>query len=155
MVMKEEHRNRKSSILMPVLVGSAVGAGIALLFAPKKGKELRKDLKQFAAKTGDQVADTIDKGRKVVVRGVEAGRRTYDIGTTRLDKLMHKKEKSLLVPIVASGIIGAGIAFLVAPKSGKDVREDIKRFAVDTRDKVVSHRDKGEVHYTDAITNAM
>ena len=154
--MKWETTKRKRSILMPVLVSSAVGAGIALLLAPKSGKVLRKDLKRFAANTEKQVAEVIDEGRdlygegrKVVARAVEAGRKTYDEGTERLAELVHKKEKSLVVPIVASGIVGAGIALLLAPKTGKAIRGDLRRIAVTTRDTVASLIDKGKVLYTE------
>ncbi len=143
--MKEESTNRKSSILMPALVGSAVGAGIALLVAPKSGKELRKDLKRFAEDTRDQVAEVIDEGRNlyeegrdVVAKTVKAGREMYDEGTEKIGKLMHKKERSLVVPLLTSGIIGSGIVLLLTPKSGKEVRGNLKRIAATTRDTVVS-----------------
>ena len=154
MVMKKGFIIRKRSIVMPVLIGSAVGAGIALLLAPKTGKEIRKDLKRLAANTRDQVAEVIDEGRdlyeegrEVVAGAVKAGKETYDEGTEVIEKLMHKKERSLMVPILASGIIGAGIALLLASKSGKEVRGVIKRIAADTRDKFVSAIDKGKVLY--------
>jgi gas vesicle protein len=152
--MKEKFRNRKSSILMPVLIGGAVGAGIALIMAPKSGKEIRKDLKRFAAKTRDEVDEVIDEsrefyeeGREAVARAVKAGKETYDEETDKIGKLMHKKERSLMAPILASSIIGAGIAFLLAPKAGKEVRRDLKRIAANTRDKFVSAIDKGKVLY--------
>jgi gas vesicle protein len=154
MIMKEESTHRKSSILIPVLMGSAVGAGVALLLAPKSGKEVRKDLKRFAAKTRDQVAEVIDEGRdlyeegrEVVAKAVKAGKETYEEGTEKIEKLMHGKKRSLMVPILASGVIGAGIALMLAPKTGKEVRRDLKRIAANTRDKVVSAIDKGKVLY--------
>jgi gas vesicle protein len=154
MVMKEETTNRKRSILMPVLTGSAVGAGIALLLAPKKGKEIRKDLKRFGANTRDQVADVIDEGRDLYEEGrdfvagaIKTGKKTYDEGTKGLQRLMHKKERSLMAPILVSGVIGAGIALLLAPKSGKEVRRDLKRITANTQDKIVSAIDKGKALY--------
>ncbi len=60
---------------------------------------------------------------------------------------MHKKERSHVVPILTGGIIGAGIALLLTPKSGKEVREDLKRIAADTRDTFVSTVDKGKALY--------
>jgi gas vesicle protein len=151
--MKEEYTNRKRSILRPVLMGSAV-AGIALLLAPKTGKEMRKDLKRFAASTRDQIAEVIEEGRDlyeegrdVVARAVKTGKETYDEGTEKIEKLMHKKERSLMAPILASGIIGAGVALLLASKPGMEVREDLKRIAAGTRKKFVSAIDKGKVLY--------
>ena len=152
--MKEESTNGKSSILMPVLMGSAAGAGIMLLLAPKTGKEIRKDLKRFAANTRDRGAEVIDEGRdlyeegrEVVARAVKSGKETYDEGMERLDNLMRKKERSLMAPILASGIIVAGVALLLASKSGKEVRGDLKRAAANTRDKFISAIDKGKAPY--------
>jgi gas vesicle protein len=156
MVMKEGTTNRKRSIMMPVLTGSAVGVGIALLLAPKSGKAIRKDLKRFGTNTRDQVADVIDEGRDLDEEGmdfiagaVKTGKKTYDEGTKGLQKLMHKKERSLIAPILVSGVIGAGIALLLAPKSGKEVRGDIKRIAANTQEKIGSAIDKGKALYTE------
>ncbi len=152
--MKEESTNGKSSILIPALVGSAVGAGIAVLLAPQSGKKTMKDIKRFASNTRDQVAEVVDEGKdlyaegsKAVARTVKAGREMFDEGTEKIEKIMHKKERSLVVPILASGIIGAGIALLLTPKSGKEVRGDLKRIAADTRDTFVSAVDKGKALY--------
>lgn len=49
---------------------------------------------------------------------------------------MADKDNSALVGalmLVAGGIIGAGVALLVAPQSGKETREDIARYARRTR----------------------
>jgi hypothetical protein len=42
---------------------------------------------------------------------------------------LEKKEASVFVPFVLGGLVGAGIALLLAPKSGKEVRDDIKDLA--------------------------
>ncbi len=153
--MKEELTHKRNSILKPVLVGTAVGAGTALLIAPKSGKELRKDLKRIARKTSRQVAEVIDDGKdlyvdskKAVVRAVDTGKKIYDEGVDRLGKLVYKKKRSFTTPLVAGGIIaGAGIALLLAPKTGKALRKDIKEIAADTRDKVDALVDKGKNFY--------
>ena len=90
--MKEETTNRKRSILKPVLMGSAVGAGIALLVAPKSGKGMRKDLKRFAANTRDQVADVIDEGRDLYEEGgdVVAGA----VKTGRKENVRRRHERA-------------------------------------------------------------
>lgn len=84
--MKEEleGERRGSSILIPFLVGGVVGAGIAMLLAPKAGKEVRNDIKDFAAKTKDTLTTTIDKskqlyeeGKSAVTSAVEAGKSAY------------------------------------------------------------------------------
>jgi gas vesicle protein len=84
MIMKEELTNKGNSILMPFLVGGVVGAGVALLLAPKPGKEVREDIKRFATSTKDRVTLAIDKGKELygegktaVANAIEAGKTAY------------------------------------------------------------------------------
>lgn len=42
---------------------------------------------------------------------------------------MNNTDKKMAVMMVMGGIIGAGIALLLAPKSGRETREDISRRA--------------------------
>jgi gas vesicle protein len=41
------------------LAGLAIGAGIALLFAPRSGEETRRDLERRARRIGDQAQDLV------------------------------------------------------------------------------------------------
>lgn len=82
--MKEELIAKKITILMPLLVGGAVGAGLALLLAPKPGKEIREDIKRFTTSTKDRVTVAIargkeiyDEGKAAVTGAIEAGKTTY------------------------------------------------------------------------------
>jgi len=83
--MKEElNVANVRSMLVPFLVGGVVGAGIALLLAPKVGKELRKDIKDVASETRDKITATVEKGKALymdsttaVKNAIEAGRITY------------------------------------------------------------------------------
>ena len=67
-----------------LLIGCAVGAGIALLYAPQSGKETRKLVGRKAAEArdavlekGEQVRDTlVDTGERIA----EAGRGAYRKG---------------------------------------------------------------------------
>jgi gas vesicle protein len=159
MIMKEEITNRKSSIVRTVLAGSAVGAGIALMVAPKSGSETRRDLKDIANRfshTVDIGKDLYEEGREFVGKAVEAGKKAY----LEEKPLQHinRGAGSFVVPILASGIIGAGIALLLAPKSGSRTRHDLERFARSTQVKVASAIDKGKDLYEDgkdAITGAV
>jgi gas vesicle protein len=71
-------------VVVPFLVGGLVGAGIALLLAPKSGREIRTDIKDLALKTKDNVATTIQKGKDLYQEGtsvisgaIEAGKAAY------------------------------------------------------------------------------
>jgi gas vesicle protein len=48
----------------------------------------------------------------------------------------EKGERSILVPFLVGGVVGAVIALLMAPKAGKAMRKDVIDFAVRTRDSV-------------------
>jgi gas vesicle protein len=78
MIMKED-LNIKSerSMLVPFLVGGVVGAGIALLLAPKSGKDLRKDITDIASDTRKKVATTIEKGKELYATTIDKGRELY------------------------------------------------------------------------------
>jgi len=84
--MKEEKviHERERSIWVPLVVGSVIGAGVALLFAPKSGKELRKDIENLAAETKEKVALVVDRSREMydasrtaVTDAIEAGKTAY------------------------------------------------------------------------------
>jgi len=90
MIMREDLDYRGNSVLMPFLLGGIMGAGLALLLAPKPGKEFREDIKRFTTRTRDRVSVAIDKGKELydesrtAVTGViEAAKSVFD----------HEKEK--------------------------------------------------------------
>ena len=72
------------SMVVPFLVGGLVGAGVALLLAPKSGRETREDIKNLAVKTKEKIATTIQKGKEVyqenttaLSNAIEAGKAAY------------------------------------------------------------------------------
>lgn len=152
--MKEEITNRKGSTLTAVLMGGALGAGLALVLAPKSGSEIRKDLRRAAdrfSRAVDIGKDLYGESREFVGKAVEATKKAY-VEEKPLEHIsMSNGRTSFLVPVLASGIIGAGIgagvALLLAPKSGSETREDLKRFASSARERVGSVIDKGKNVY--------
>lgn len=101
-----------------LLVGGAIlGAGVALLLAPKSGKEARRDMARFAKKAGrraeevagefadsvsgmvdevgDRAADILDKGKdlaldtkKEILHAIEDGQKRLEKQRARLEKLI-------------------------------------------------------------------
>lgn len=62
-------------------VGAAVGAGLALLFAPRSGKETRELLARRAGDLRDKAVDTVDGAKEMfrekkaeILAAVEAGK---------------------------------------------------------------------------------
>ena len=93
--MKEELDVKNGrSVLLPFLVGSLVGAGIAILAAPKPGKDLRKDLKDIALDTRDKFATTFDKGKDIYEVGASAIRNAFEAGKTAYVEEVEKHKKA-------------------------------------------------------------
>lgn len=84
--MKEElvSTDNSRSILVPLLVGGVVGAGIALLLAPKAGREIRKDIKEFAGETKEKVSSTFEKGKELYQEGRSAVAHAYEEGKSAI-----------------------------------------------------------------------
>jgi gas vesicle protein len=59
-----------------MLGGVGLGAGMALLFAPKSGRETRRDIARMAQDGRDRVVETgeevMDRGKKVYAQGKHA-----------------------------------------------------------------------------------
>jgi len=93
--MKEELMEKtERSVLVPFLVGGFVGAGIALLLAPKSGRELRKDIKDIASDTRDKIATTVEKGKELYVEGTEAVKHAIEAGKTAYVSEIEKHRKA-------------------------------------------------------------
>lgn len=82
------------SIVVPFLVGGVVGAGIALLLAPKAGKELRKDIKDLASETRDKITATIEKGKELYVGSTTAVKNAIEAGKVAYIEEMGKHQKA-------------------------------------------------------------
>ena len=59
------------------MAGALIGAGVALLFAPQRGSELRGMLRNYANRATD---DLVEKGQEAWDTAVERGREYYDKG---------------------------------------------------------------------------
>ena len=81
---------QRSTSVMPFLVGLALGAGVALLFAPKSGEETRRDLKrrairarrlaeQKAGEISDSVSETYQDARRRVEETIDDAKHAVDL----------------------------------------------------------------------------
>jgi gas vesicle protein len=92
--MKEELETKERSVLVPFLVGGVVGAGIALLLAPKSGRELRKDIRDLTEKTGERITSTIEKGKELYEHGRSAVSSAIEAGKTAFQEEKEKFHKA-------------------------------------------------------------
>jgi gas vesicle protein len=84
----------------PFLVGLAVGAGIALLFAPRSGEATRRDIKrramrvrraaeQVASDVADTVSDSFNDARRRVEEKIDAAREAVDMKKQQVQRAME------------------------------------------------------------------
>ena len=79
--MSDEKQCSLSGTLTAFAVGAAVGAGLALLFAPRSGRETRELLARRAGDLRDKAVDTLDGAKEMIrekkaeiLAAVEAGK---------------------------------------------------------------------------------
>ena len=84
------------TVLLSFFIGGIIGAGVALLTAPKTGQETRRMIRDFAedardkaeeyvGQVKDKAADYVDKGKEfldkeknIISKAVEAGKEAYE-----------------------------------------------------------------------------
>jgi gas vesicle protein len=92
----DEHGSSAGTVFLSFLAGAAVGAGLALLYAPKTGKELREKIsdltddavgkiKEYASEAQEKIKSTIEDGKEVIsekksiiASAIEAGKEAME-----------------------------------------------------------------------------
>ncbi len=100
----EDRGSSLASVVVSFLAGAAIGSGLALLFAPKTGREVReqiKDLtddavdriKEYAKDAQDKIKSTYECGREAVMEkktiissAIEAGKEAIEKEKERLSE---------------------------------------------------------------------
>jgi gas vesicle protein len=95
-VIVEKH----SAGVTPFLIGLAIGAGAALLFAPRSGEATRRDIRRRARKVrraaeqavsdvADSVTDTFDEARHRVEERIDSVRDAIDLKKRQVNRAMN------------------------------------------------------------------
>jgi gas vesicle protein len=66
------------------LLGALVGAGVALLFAPHSGAEIRRLIRDYAARAKEELAEDIDRGAEALNSAVVHGHEFVEKGKESL-----------------------------------------------------------------------
>ena len=75
--MREENGFSSGSVLVSFLLGGLVGAGLALLFAPKSGSDTRQMIKEFAGDVKDKAQNYVEDVKGKVSSGIDKGKGYY------------------------------------------------------------------------------
>jgi gas vesicle protein len=87
-MVREREDTSATTKLTYFLIGAGIGAIVALLFAPKSGRELREDIVD-ATKKG------LDKGKEAIAQLQEKAEEYYEITKERAEELAERaKEKT-------------------------------------------------------------
>ena len=69
-----EGNENSSGVGLAFLQGAVFGAVTALLLAPRSGRELRQQLRDYAQETGERVREFAEEGRETVNKAIDKGR---------------------------------------------------------------------------------
>lgn len=94
-IVIEKHSSGVGSLLL----GVAIGAGVALLFAPRSGEETRTDIRRRARRVGtaardaaegvsDSVADTFESARSRVEQQIDSARSAIEMKKRQVTRAM-------------------------------------------------------------------
>ena len=83
--------NTGSKMFFSFLTGAAIGAGLAVIFAPQSGKETRRQIKDFSEKLDSEVKDNVDKIGEKAKDLIEGAKEEIQISLTAKNRLKAKK----------------------------------------------------------------
>jgi gas vesicle protein len=96
--MSDENRLAKG-MLIGFLSGAVVGGIVALLYAPKTGKELRTDLRRKTAEISEDVdeylRDAQVKAKELINEGKDRSSQLISEAKTKAEGLLHNAEQIL------------------------------------------------------------
>jgi gas vesicle protein len=75
--MSDENGSSVGTIILSFVAGTAVGAGVALLLAPKTGKELRDQISELAEDAVDKIKDYTTEAQNKIKSTIEEGKELY------------------------------------------------------------------------------
>ncbi len=87
--MSEINQGSGKGILVAAVVGAAVGAGIALLFAPCSGKETRGWLAHRTREIKDRTTSAVEHGKEAIRRAARDIGRDAERTATAHDRPAH------------------------------------------------------------------
>lgn len=89
--MSEERGISAGTVLVSFVAGAAIGAGLALLYAPKSGRDMRESIADLTDDAVDKIKEYAKDAQEKIKAAVEDGKETF------IDK------KSILASAIEAG----------------------------------------------------
>ena len=124
------------------VLGAAIGAGLGMLFAPKKGSEMREDLK---AKFDELIASIKDIDKEEVKKEFDKKIKKLQNELADLDKekvLTIAKEKGEKITVEASNLVDMAVE--AGKPVVKDAAEELRKKAIKVTKEVLKKLEKEE-----------
>ncbi|HOJ02675.1 MAG TPA: YtxH domain-containing protein [Bacteroidota bacterium] len=128
--------NTTRNLLIGFLSGAVVGGVIALLYAPKPGKELRSDLKRKGGELAEDIEEYLqeaqDKARTLINEGKEKSSALITDAKRKADSLLQDAEH--ILSDARSRVSEEGSRLKTAVKAGIDTyKQEVEKPASDTQ----------------------
>lgn len=111
--------NTAGKVATGVALGALAGAAAGILFAPKSGKETRKDIEKLAKDTKEKGVELYEKAKKEVAKKIE--------NVQKAGKKIDGEDYKKIVDEIVEGFKGNGkVTEEASKKLGELLREDWK-----------------------------
>lgn len=74
--MSEEQGVSAGTVLVSFVAGAAIGAGLALLYAPKRGSEIRENIADLTEDAVDKIKEYAKEAQEKIKCAIEEGKET-------------------------------------------------------------------------------
>lgn len=118
--MEEKKNNTAGKVAAGVTLGAIAGAVAGVLFAPKSGKETRKDIADAANDVKDKSIELFEKAKEEVAKKIENVQKAGK-------KIDGEEYKKIVAEIVESFKQNDNVAEDAAKKLGKQLSKDWNR----------------------------
>lgn len=90
-----DERNGFLGTVFTFLTGAAIGAGLALLFAPQTGEETRKKIKDMSEKVTEDAKEHYEKLHKEAQKAVESVKSTSEKAVSQIKQFIDGAKEGL------------------------------------------------------------
>ena len=86
----ESSERSESGTFRAFMTGALVGAGIALLFAPKEGAQLRGLLREYATRSTKKLDEAVERGANMLDHTIDRGHELLEKGKESVQQVRRQ-----------------------------------------------------------------